>query len=130
MQASDVNSQTDVAIVYDGECPFCSAYVGMLRLKETAGTVDLIDARSSAPDAEWAKANYDMDEGMAVRVGRDWYHGADCVHMLSMMTTPSRFFNRLNYWVFRSPTRTRILYPVMRSGRNLALRLLGRKKIG
>ncbi|CAN0407117.1 unnamed protein product, partial [Scytosiphon promiscuus] len=38
---------TENVIVYDGECPFCSQYVKMLRIHESVGTVRLIDARSS-----------------------------------------------------------------------------------
>jgi predicted DCC family thiol-disulfide oxidoreductase YuxK len=34
-----------IVIVYDGDCPLCQAYVRRLRLKETAGSVRLMDAR-------------------------------------------------------------------------------------
>jgi len=57
------------------------------------------------------------------------YHGQDCVNRLALMSTPSGAFNRVNAWVFRSPMRSRLLYPVLRTGRNIVLRLLGRTKI-
>ena len=36
-------------IVYDGLCIYCNNYVKMLRLKDSIGSVSLIDARSDDP---------------------------------------------------------------------------------
>ena len=121
----------DIYVVYDGECPFCSAYVRMVRLRETAGDVRLLDAREAHPVVEEIKAlGFDFDEGMALKIGDAIYHGDDCIHQLAMMSGPSGVLNRLHFWVFKSPARAKFLYPFLRSGRNLALRLLGRRKIG
>jgi hypothetical protein len=38
-------------------------------------------------------------------------------------------FNRINRWLFGSRGRARILYPLLRSGRNLLLKALGRTRI-
>jgi protein-disulfide isomerase len=38
-----------VTVFYDGACPFCSAYVRMVRLRKAAGEVRLIDAREGGP---------------------------------------------------------------------------------
>lgn len=122
-------------IVYDGECPFCSAYVRMLRLRDAAGPVALVDARGGHPAVAMLRARgYDLDEGMALVEGFATgaprvAHGQDCINRLALMTTRSGAFNRLNAAVFRSERRARALYPVMRAGRNAALRLLGRKRI-
>ncbi|MEM9783086.1 MAG: DCC1-like thiol-disulfide oxidoreductase family protein [Pseudomonadota bacterium] len=122
-------------VVYDGECPFCTAYVRMLRLREAAGPVELIDARSAHPVvAMLRERGYDLDEGMALvrhasAAEPDIAHGDDCIHQLALMTTPSGLFNRLNAAVFSSQATSKLLYPVMRRGRNLALGLLGRRRI-
>lgn len=121
----------DIYVIYDGECPFCSAYVRMVRLRNVAGKVHLLDAREPHPVVEEIKAlGFDFDEGMALKIGDAIYHGDDCVHQLAMMSGPSGVLNRLHFWVFQNPKRAKLLYPYLRAGRNLALRLLGKRKIG
>ena len=126
-----MNANSDVYVVYDGECPFCSAYVRMVRLREAAGNVHLIDAREDHPVVNDLKARgLDFDEGMALKIGDAVYHGDECIHQLAMMSGPSGVMNRLHFWVFKDANRARFLYPFLRAGRNLALRLLGKRKIG
>lgn len=119
-----------VSIVYDGACPFCSAYVRMVRLKEAAGEVRLVDAREGGPIVTAALAKgYDLDQGMAMNIGGRWYHGDEVMHMVAMMSSQSGALNRLHAWVFRDPARSRLLYPGLRAGRNLALKLLGHRSL-
>jgi predicted DCC family thiol-disulfide oxidoreductase YuxK len=117
-------------IVYDGQCPFCSRYVQLLRLRESLGAVRLIDARQGGPIVEeLQRAGVDLDEGMVLKLDDRLYHGHDCIHVLALLSTPSGLFNRINAAVFRSAPTARMLYPVLRVGRNAVLRLLGRGKI-
>jgi len=124
------SEQPEVLIVYDGQCPFCSRYVKLVRLRESLGQVRLVNAREGGPLVdELRRAGLDLDEGMALKLDGRLYHGHDCIHMLALLSTPSSAFNRLNAALFRSPRAARLLYPVLRTGRNAALRLLGRSKI-
>lgn len=126
-----MTAEPEISLVYDGECPFCSSYVQLVRFRSAAGTVHLVNAREGGPLVrEVLDAGFDLDEGMVLKVGDQIYHGADCIHALSLMSSESGLFNKLNAWVFRSPGRARFLYPILRAGRNAALRLLGRNKIG
>ncbi|MEL7027861.1 MAG: DCC1-like thiol-disulfide oxidoreductase family protein [Pseudomonadota bacterium] len=125
-----MSKPSEIWVVYDGECPFCSAYVKMVRLREAAGKVHLLDARTPHPVVdEILAAGYDLDEGMALKIGDTIYHGDECVNRLALMSGASGVLNRLHFWVFSDPKRTALLYPAMRAGRNLALRLLGRRKL-
>lgn len=126
---SDPESRPRI-IVYDGECPFCSRYVALLRLRASLGPFELIDARSGHPVArDLAARGFDLDEGMALIDGANVYFGDECVHRLALMSTPVGLFNRLNAAVFRSPRLSALLYPVLRAGRNATLSLLGRGRI-
>jgi predicted DCC family thiol-disulfide oxidoreductase YuxK len=117
-------------IVYDGDCPFCSRYVKLVRLREALGPVSIINAREGGPLVdEVVEAGLDLDEGMVLKVDGQLFHGDDCIHRLALLSTPSGVFNHVNRAIFRSPRVSRLLYPLFRSGRNLVLRLLGRKKI-
>ena len=117
-------------IVYDGQCPFCSRYVQLLRLRDSLGEVRLINARDGGPVVEeMQRAGVDLDEGMVLKLDGQLYHGHDCIHVLALLSTPSGPFNRINAALFRSPRAARLLYPILRAGRNGVLRLLGRSKI-
>jgi predicted DCC family thiol-disulfide oxidoreductase YuxK len=117
-------------VVYDGECPFCSRYVRMLRLRAAVGSVELVNARSDHPVVAFLRERQiDLNDGMAfVQEGQVSY-GAECIYKLALLTTPSGSFNQLNAWVFRSATASRLLYPILRFGRNMTLKLLGRRKL-
>lgn len=123
-------SRTGLVVVYDGDCPFCSRYIQLLKLRKAIGKVELIDARSGGSVVtDLHEAGYDLNEGMVAKYGDRIYHGADCVHILALLSTGSGVFNRINSIIFRSKILSRVLYPVLRLGRNATLRLLGRPKI-
>src|SRR5262245_38670142 len=97
-----ISSAEDAVVVYDGDCPFCSRYVTMLRLRDALGKVRLVNAREDdGLVRELKAARVDLDEGMVLKLGDRLYHGADCISMLAMLSTPVGPFNRLNAAIFR-----------------------------
>jgi predicted DCC family thiol-disulfide oxidoreductase YuxK len=120
----------NLVLVYDGECPVCRSYVRYVRIKESAGHVTLVNARDGGAWVNQVRAaGLDLNEGMVLFYGGRLYHGADCVHMLALLSSTSGFFNRLNALMFSNQAIAKFLYPLMRAGRNLLLRLLGRRPI-
>ncbi len=118
-------------LVYDGECPFCARYVKLLRLREAAGSFELVNAREDHPAVKYVEEHgVVLDEEMALILAGQIYSGAECINRLALMSTASNTFNRLNARVFSSPRFSKLAYPVMRSVRNATLRVLGRKQIG
>lgn len=117
---------TGITIIYDGQCPFCSSYVSLLRLREAVGPVELVDARSG--DVRVAAAlsdGLDLDRGMVVHwEGREFY-GRDAVHLLATLSGAGGAFNGLQRRLFSSPRRAALLYPLLAAGRRLYLRLVG-----
>lgn len=125
-----MSSERTTFLVYDGECPFCSAYVKLIRLQEAIGPIVLINARDDHPIVRYVeKRGVILDQEMALVIGDEIYSGGDCINRLALMSTSSGAFNRINAALFSSPKFSRLAYPVLRCGRNLALRALGRDQI-
>lgn len=123
-------TEIELKIIYDGDCPFCSSYVGLLRLRETFGEVELINARECQELVEeLARHNMNLDEGMILVLNGEYFHGSECIHRLALMATASNTFNKINKLIFERKRLTAVLYPILRAGRNLSLKILGVKKI-
>lgn len=118
-------------LIYDGECPFCSGYARYVRLRRATDELQLIDARSGGTEVDEAIARgFNLDEGMVLLLDGNYYHGADCLNRLALMSSRSDLFNRVNFFLFRNSFLSQISYPLLRAGRNLVLKLLGRSKLG
>lgn len=121
----------ELALIFDRECPVCTAYSCAVDVDETqASSVRRINARDGEDDlVRQAKAaGLDLDEGMVVVHQGKLYHGADALNIMARMA-PQQGFGRLNRLLFANRTIARLTYPVLRAGRNTLLKLLGRKKI-
>jgi predicted DCC family thiol-disulfide oxidoreductase YuxK len=117
-------------ILYDGECPFCRSYVKFQNLKSSIGPVKLVNARDGGPEMQVAMAaGLNLDEGMVLFYGGELYHGAACIHMLALLSEKGNITTRFIAWLFGSRSRSGLLYPFLRLGRNLTLRILGRRKL-
>lgn len=121
-------TEPGITVIYDGECPFCASYVAMMRLREAAGRVDLVNARDADPRVrEVRAAGYDLDEGMVVLWKGKIHHGDGAVHLLATLSGEGGGpFNRIQRRVFRDPRRATRLYPILAAGRRLFLWLVGR----
>ncbi|HTN96945.1 MAG TPA: DCC1-like thiol-disulfide oxidoreductase family protein [Nordella sp.] len=119
-----------IILVYDRECPVCTAYCRALAIRQLDRGMQILNARDDHPVVrEIKQLGLDLDEGFVLRIGDSYHHGAEAIHRLALLTTPSGVFNRLNYFIFRSQTLSRLLYPLLRRGRNLILAAMGRKRI-
>ena len=124
------DSEGEVVIVYDGECPICSNYVQFIKIKENVGEVSLINAREDLTFAdELSRQGISMDEGMAVMYKSNWYHGYMAMYILATLSKDITPLQKLHNMIFTYKGLALILYPILRFGRNVSLFLLGRKKI-
>jgi predicted DCC family thiol-disulfide oxidoreductase YuxK len=120
----------DMLVIYDGQCVFCSAYVRLLRLREAVGRVELLDGRTGGiADLAARELGLDLNEGMLVLYQGRAYYGNEAMTILSVLTTRSGLLNRAIAALFRFPTLSRLLYPLMKLGRRVTLALLGRSTI-
>ncbi|MEM6818632.1 MAG: DCC1-like thiol-disulfide oxidoreductase family protein [Pseudomonadota bacterium] len=117
-------------LVYDGECPLCSRYVQMVRLRERLDGLQTISARHPHPVVEvLTQHDLDLNEGIVLIENGLAYYADAAVRRIAMLSGGGSWMNRLNSRVFQSGARARVLYPALKTGRNVLLKLLGRKPI-
>lgn len=119
-----------IVLLYDKQCPVCDAYCQLVRVRESVGELEIVDAREhSAAMQEVTTRGLDIDQGMVLKIGEQLYYGADAIQALALLSSRSGFFNKLNYWMFSSKKAAALIYPVLRSFRNLLLKALRKTKI-
>lgn len=119
-----------ITLIYDAQCPACSHYARLVRIKKELGELVFIDAREVTPfRLEIDRRGWNLDEGMVLKIGDQMAYGEDALHQLALMSSRSGVFNRLNFWIFRSARISQRIYPILRTGRNLLLLLLRKSKI-
>jgi predicted DCC family thiol-disulfide oxidoreductase YuxK len=125
MSAKSINKE-DVWLVYDGECPVCKIYCKYIRIREVVGTLHLVDARHPGELMdEITCMGLDIDQGMVLKFRDAIYYGPDAIHMLTLLSSPSGIFNRINYYVFSTKVGSKIFYPIGKAFRTLILKLFG-----
>jgi len=130
LSSTDNTNRPQILLVYDRECPVCNAYCQVVRIRESVGDLRIVNARdSSEVMQEITDMGLDIDQGMVLKMGGQIYYGSDAIHALSLISSRSGAFNRLNYWIFKSKRGSQFLYPILRACRNLLLKILGKTKI-
>ncbi len=108
-------------IIYDGACPFCTAYVALLRLRESM-QVELLSARSADERVdEFLALGYRLDDGMLIQLDDIVYVGADAMHQLAIISAQHGMLNQMQRFVFSRKWLAHLLYPLLRLGRRLVL---------
>lgn len=126
------SAKGDVWFVYDGDCPICTTAANALQIRKAVGTLHLVNAREDRNHPvmrEILARRLNLDEGMVIKFLDTCYFGADALHVMALLGTGQGWFNRMNASLFRSKTLSRLLYPPMRTARNLFIRLKGIPKI-
>lgn len=118
-------------VLYDGDCYFCSNYVEFFSLKSIFEGIELLDARANFELAKnYLDKGVDLNRDMVIHVfGRD-YVGPDAMVLVSTLTKERKgILSSLNSWIFSSPKRAKVLYPVLVRLRLAYLKLTFKDKI-
>ena len=119
-----------ILLIYDKDCPACNAYSQLVRIRQSVGELQLVNAREdSAVMRELTAQGLDIDQGMVLIIANSTYYGSDAIYMLSLLSSRSGVFNRLNYHLFKSRRMAKVLYPLLRGCRNVLLKLMRKRKI-
>jgi len=120
----------EILMVYDRECPVCDAYCRAVQGRASIPGLQLVNAREdTAVIADITRQGLDIDQGMVLKVDGTLHYGADAIHALAGMDREAGAFNRINRRLFGSRGQARLLYPLLRSGRNLLLKAMRRTRI-
>jgi hypothetical protein len=124
---NELQKGSRVAAVYDGDCPFCSSYVMMTKLRAAVGMPTLINARER-PDLvrDLARSGIDLDSGMAVYYQGRTYVGGEAMHLLALLSEPEGVLDKATSIMLRWRSFALWIYPALRSGRNLLVKLRNR----
>ena len=126
----ELKQDSRIVVVYDGDCPLCSSYVSMTRLTKAVGRPTLVNARERPELVRaLAESGVSLDAGMVVYYQGRLYVGSEAVHLLALLTTPVDLANRIAAAVLGQPSLARALYPLLRAGRNLLLKLKNRPQL-
>ena len=116
-------------IYYDGGCPFCKSFVTLSRLK-TMYDVKLHNLRNLPDDVKlFMDQGYNVEDGMLVRVEDEIYFGHQAVQIIADLSNKNKVIGRIYFTIFSNKKFVKFIYPFMRLGRNITLKILGRKKI-
>ncbi|MCP5171823.1 MAG: DUF393 domain-containing protein [Pseudomonadales bacterium] len=120
----------EIMVVFDGECPVCRHYCQAIRPNKDGGKLIMVNARKKSDVmTEITAYGIDIDRGIVVKTGKQLYYGSAAISVLARISDRSGFFNRLNYRIFKSEKRAKLLYPVLVLVRNILLKIRGSEKI-
>nr|WP_259735395.1 DUF393 domain-containing protein [Synechococcus sp. CS-1329] len=115
-----------IQLVFDGGCPFCSAFAAMGELRGGLPQLRIIDGRADHALRRQLKARgFDLARGAVLIEGEHCWHGAEAVQRLCAQLRPSSTLLSLLTAVFGEEERSRRLYPLLLAARRGALALRG-----
>ena len=117
----------ELTLVYDGGCPFCSAFAQRAELQGGLPELVIRDGRSDhALRSELTARGYRLANGAILLEGDRIWHGSAAIAELNRRMIPSDSLLQLLKQVFRDEARSRAFYPALLLARRLALAVQGR----
>ena len=122
----------DDCVIFDGQCPFCRAYVASLNGKNEINKTGLskVDARC-APEvvAQLANKGVDINTGIVFIKGGAAFQDAAALTLLAKQHAASGWLVSLHHRFLRYSFLSLAIYPILRALRNVYLRLAGQSVI-
>ncbi len=117
-------------VVYDKECPVCSAYCEMAQRYAEPGQLELVDAReASTLMDDITQRGLDIDDGMVTEIDGELHYGAAGIRELALASRRKNLFNRVSRLLFGNARVARVLYNGLKALRRVLLNRLGVRPI-
>jgi predicted DCC family thiol-disulfide oxidoreductase YuxK len=119
-----------VTIVFDGECPACRMYFAIQQLQKDGLGVRMIDARADRAVVEsYSRRGINLDRDFVVEFRGRSYPGAEGIALLAGLGHRRSLLRKVNAALFGHPALAGLIYPVLRQGRILLMRMRGTSRL-
>lgn len=112
-----------LTLYYDKQCPFCSKYANLLKLKENF-EITLKDARKNLDEISVLCKNLDINDGFIVIYKNDCFQGAKALEFLNRAVDKTTILGKLHFFFAYENTFSKFLYKTLFILRKIALFIL------
>ena len=116
-------TDSSFTFIYDGECPFCNHFAELLELRSKVNNISILDARKNPKLVkELLIKGFDIDQG-AILINEDKiFHGHEAINTIcKQIINPSSKLLKILTMAFKSPKRTKFIFPFLVTARRFAL---------
>ena len=99
-------------LYYDKQCPFCSKYANLLKLKENF-EITLKDARNNLDEVSVLCENLNINDGFIVIYENNCFQGAKALGFLNSAVDKDTFLGKLHFIFRYDNIFSKILYNVL-----------------
>lgn len=114
-----------LTLYYDKECPFCSKYANLLKLKKNF-EITLKDARENLSEISLICENLNINDGFIVLYKNDCFQGAKALAFLNSAIDKTTLFGKLHFFFCYDNLFSNLLYKFFFIWRKIILFILGK----
>ena len=112
-----------LTLYYDKQCPFCSKYAKLLKLKENF-EINLKDARENLDEISVLCKNLDINDGFIVIYKNDCFQGAKALEFLNRAVDKTTILGKLHFFFAYENNFSKFLYKTLFILRKIVLFIL------
>lgn len=112
-----------LTLYYDKQCPFCTKYANLLKLKENF-EINLKDVRENLDEISVLCKNLDINDGFIVIYKNDCFQGAKALEFLNRAVDKTTILGKLHFFFAYENIFSKFLYKTLFILRKIALFIL------
>ena len=112
-----------LTLYYDKQCPFCTKYANLLKLKENF-EITLKDARENLNEISVLCKNLDINDGFIVIYKNDCFQGAKALEFLNRAVDKTTILGKLHFFFAYENIFSKFLYKTLFILRKIVLFIL------
>ena len=114
-----------ITLYYDKQCPFCSNYANLLKLKENF-EITLKDARENQSEIALFCGKLNINDGFIVVYKNECFQGAKALAFLNSAVDKTTFLGKLHFFFAYETVFSKVLYRILFILRKFILFILRR----